>query len=240
MTLTQIYNVLKKLRAGEKLDAQDEAIKTKGLVLILRELRDKLDALVAEAYGWPQEIPDEEILATAVALNAERAAEESAASSAGCGRTISGEERAFRPNPRKRRRKSSSRRRSSSRPRRCKNLFPIERGRALGVAPCGARGGARAARRQRDCRHLPPGRARARRDRPHSQCLGARSANFTQATARPSRSAAAPEPFSPGRRRCPREGGTDEGAAEETSPSSGAARHLLPQGEKEWTGLGFG
>lgn len=76
LTLTQIYNVLEKLRAGAKLDAQDEAIKTKGLVLILKELHEKLDALAAVAYGWPQDLSDDEILAKLVALNAERSAEE--------------------------------------------------------------------------------------------------------------------------------------------------------------------
>ena len=76
LTLTQIYNVLEKLRRGEPLDAADEAIKDKGLVLIVKELHDKLDALVAEAYGWPADLGDEEILARLVALNGERAAEE--------------------------------------------------------------------------------------------------------------------------------------------------------------------
>jgi len=39
-------------------------------------LHDKLDRLVAEAYGWPETLSDEEILARLVKLNAERAAEE--------------------------------------------------------------------------------------------------------------------------------------------------------------------
>jgi hypothetical protein len=76
LTLTQIYNVLEKLRGGAALDADGEAIKTEGLVLILRELHDKLDSLVAEAYGWPATLSDDGILAKLVALNAERAAEE--------------------------------------------------------------------------------------------------------------------------------------------------------------------
>ena len=76
LTLTQLYNVLEKLRAGAPLDAEDEAIKTKGLVLILREWHDKLDQLVAEAYGWPTNLSDDEILAKLVGVNAERAAEE--------------------------------------------------------------------------------------------------------------------------------------------------------------------
>jgi hypothetical protein len=76
LTLTQIYNVREKLRAGEPLNEGEDAIKSKGLVLIVNELHDKIDALVAEAYGWPTDLSDEAILSRLVALNAERAAEE--------------------------------------------------------------------------------------------------------------------------------------------------------------------
>jgi hypothetical protein len=76
LTLTQLYNVLEKIRASEKLDTQDEAIKTNGLVLILKEHHDKIDAMVVEAYGWPENLSEDEILAKLVVLNAERAAEE--------------------------------------------------------------------------------------------------------------------------------------------------------------------
>jgi hypothetical protein len=76
LTLTQLYNVLEKLRAGAKLDARDEAIKTNGLVLILEEHHEKLDTRVAETYGWPENLSDNEILGKLVALNAGRAAEE--------------------------------------------------------------------------------------------------------------------------------------------------------------------
>jgi hypothetical protein len=55
---------------------EDERIKNEGLVLILKELHDKLDALVFEAYGWPATLTDEEILQQLVALNKERALEE--------------------------------------------------------------------------------------------------------------------------------------------------------------------
>lgn len=68
--------MLEKLHAGEALNESEEATKTEGLVLIVKELHDRLDALVAEAYGWPTELSDEDILARLVALNAERAAEE--------------------------------------------------------------------------------------------------------------------------------------------------------------------
>jgi hypothetical protein len=45
-------------------------------VLILKELHDKLDGAVAAAYGWPVSLTDDDILAQLVALNKERAAEE--------------------------------------------------------------------------------------------------------------------------------------------------------------------
>ena len=76
LTLTQMYNVLEKLKAGEALDDDDERIKAQGLVLILKELHDKLDALVFEAYGWPATLTDEEILERLVALNKKRSLEE--------------------------------------------------------------------------------------------------------------------------------------------------------------------
>lgn len=47
-----------------------------GLVSVLRQLHDDLDAAVAEVYGWPSDLPDDEILVRLVALNAERAREE--------------------------------------------------------------------------------------------------------------------------------------------------------------------
>jgi hypothetical protein len=76
LTLTQIYNVLEKIRAGESLDKVEEAIKTNGLVLVVMELHDEIDRLVAEAYDWPTDLTDEQIVARLVALNAERINEE--------------------------------------------------------------------------------------------------------------------------------------------------------------------
>jgi hypothetical protein len=79
LTLTGLYNVLEKLRAGTKpdeLDVDDRRTFDDGLVLILKELHDKLDIAVADAYGWPADLSDDDILARLVALNEERAAEE--------------------------------------------------------------------------------------------------------------------------------------------------------------------
>lgn len=47
-----------------------------GLVGVLKDLHDQIDAAVAEAYGWPADLEEEEILTRLVALNHERAAEE--------------------------------------------------------------------------------------------------------------------------------------------------------------------
>ena len=44
---------------------------------VLKQNHDDPDRAVSEAYGWPADLSDEEILKRLVALNAERAAEES-------------------------------------------------------------------------------------------------------------------------------------------------------------------
>jgi hypothetical protein len=75
-TITDMYNVLEKLRKNEELTPWDRLIHEQGLVSVLRQIHDDLDAAVADAYGWPADFPDEEILRRLVALNAERAEEE--------------------------------------------------------------------------------------------------------------------------------------------------------------------
>ncbi|WP_425090761.1 class I SAM-dependent DNA methyltransferase [Tropicimonas sp. S265A] len=76
LTLTQMYNVLEKLRAGETIEGKDREIYDQGLIGILKDLHDQTDAAVAEAYGWPVDLNDEDILFRLVALNKERAEEE--------------------------------------------------------------------------------------------------------------------------------------------------------------------
>jgi hypothetical protein len=98
LTLTGMYNVLEKLRAGEELIAKDKIIHEHGLASILGELHDDLDRAVFEAYGWSDladklvgrpgattPLPDkpaeqakaeEELLMRLVALNKRRAQEE--------------------------------------------------------------------------------------------------------------------------------------------------------------------
>lgn len=100
LTLTGMYNVLEKLRSGEALSAKERVIHEQGLVSVLRQIHDELDAAVLAAYGWSDLLPtlriahgndappagqsrdeakrafDEAVLKRLVALNAERAAEE--------------------------------------------------------------------------------------------------------------------------------------------------------------------
>lgn len=100
LTLTGMYNVLEKLRSGEALSAKERVIHEQGLVLVLRQIHDELDAAVLDAYGWSDLLPllriahgndapaegqtrdeakrafEDAVLERLVALNAERAAEE--------------------------------------------------------------------------------------------------------------------------------------------------------------------
>lgn len=81
LTLTGIYNVLAKLRSGEALTAKDKATHEMGLVAVLRQLHDELDAAVLAAYGWSDlqsgsALATDTLLERLVALNHERASEE--------------------------------------------------------------------------------------------------------------------------------------------------------------------
>ncbi|MCX6926490.1 MAG: hypothetical protein NT154_25265, partial [Verrucomicrobia bacterium] len=58
------------------LSEKEKHIHDAGLVSVLRQLHDDLDAAVFTAYGWPPTLTDAEILERLVALNAERANEE--------------------------------------------------------------------------------------------------------------------------------------------------------------------
>jgi hypothetical protein len=79
LTLTGLYNVLSRLRAGTPPDAlspEERVILDDGLVLLLKDFHERIDAAVADAYGWPVDLPEEEILSRLIALNRKRAAEE--------------------------------------------------------------------------------------------------------------------------------------------------------------------
>ncbi len=76
LTITGMYNILEKLRSGAELTEKEKVIHQQGLVSVLKQIHDDLDAAVFDAYGWPHDLPSEQILEKLVALNAERAEEE--------------------------------------------------------------------------------------------------------------------------------------------------------------------
>ena len=76
LTLTAMYNVQARLRDGEELTNKERAINDQGLCTVLRQIHDDLDQAVFDAYGWPANLNDQEILAHLVALNETRAREE--------------------------------------------------------------------------------------------------------------------------------------------------------------------
>ncbi|MBD2542891.1 class I SAM-dependent DNA methyltransferase [Planktothricoides raciborskii] len=90
ITITGMYNLLEKLRAGEPFTDQDREYNSKALVSTLKQIHDDLDRAVFAAYGWDDLIPlweqsqnhnpkeelENQILDRLVALNAERAEEE--------------------------------------------------------------------------------------------------------------------------------------------------------------------
>jgi Fe2+ or Zn2+ uptake regulation protein len=76
LTLTKLYNVLEALKEGRPLTDVERDMHDRGLVTLIRQHHDTIDALVAEAYAWPVDLADEEILTRLVALNKARAAEE--------------------------------------------------------------------------------------------------------------------------------------------------------------------
>jgi hypothetical protein len=76
LTLTGLYNVLEALKAGRALTDKERDVHDRGLVTLIRQHHDAIDAAVAEAYGWPADLSDEDILTRLVALNRTRADEE--------------------------------------------------------------------------------------------------------------------------------------------------------------------
>lgn len=80
LTLTKLYNVLDALKSGRALTDGERDMHDRGLVTLIRQHHDAIDAMVARAYGWTDwadgALPDDVILTRLVALNKDRAAEE--------------------------------------------------------------------------------------------------------------------------------------------------------------------
>lgn len=78
LTMTEIYNLRDKQRAGQLADPMEVERAAAARVGIINRLHEQIDAEVAAAYGWPVDLPPAEVVARLVALNAERAGEEKA------------------------------------------------------------------------------------------------------------------------------------------------------------------
>ena len=76
VTMTDLYNWLEKLRAGEPFAKKEPQFNPRALVTPLKHIHDELNAAVLDAYGWPPTLSNEAILERLVTLNAERAEEE--------------------------------------------------------------------------------------------------------------------------------------------------------------------
>ena len=78
VTMTTLYNVIAKLRAGEHLTAKERTVHEVAACGVLADLHDALDRAVAEAYGWSWPEPTALILERLVALHDRRGEEEAA------------------------------------------------------------------------------------------------------------------------------------------------------------------
>jgi len=78
VTLTGMYNLLAKHRRKEPFSEKERKVHAFVGTDELMRLHDELDRAVLDAYGWPHDIDDEELLSRLVDLNAERAEEEKA------------------------------------------------------------------------------------------------------------------------------------------------------------------
>jgi hypothetical protein len=76
VTMTDMYNVVAKLRSGAILTPAELVVHELAACGVLRDLHDELDSLVAEAYQWPWPIERDAVLERLVALHAQRLSEE--------------------------------------------------------------------------------------------------------------------------------------------------------------------
>jgi hypothetical protein len=76
LTLTALYNALEFTKGGKPLSTKNRDVLNRGHVLILKELHERLDVVVMQAYQWPADLNDEQIIERLVGLNQLRAAEE--------------------------------------------------------------------------------------------------------------------------------------------------------------------
>lgn len=73
LTITRMYNVVEQIKTGTPHGKRELADRRAGRCLRLAGIHQELDALVADAYGWPWPMESEEILERLVKLHDERA-----------------------------------------------------------------------------------------------------------------------------------------------------------------------
>ena len=76
LTLTALYNALELTKEGKPLSTKNRDVLDRGHVLILKELHERLDDAVVQAYQWPADLTDEQVIERLVDLNQLRVAEE--------------------------------------------------------------------------------------------------------------------------------------------------------------------
>ena len=76
LTMTDMYNVRDKFRAKAKLSETEKSIYNWGMVSILDDIHNKIDEVVARAYGWSSSLSETEIITNLVQLNQQRKIDE--------------------------------------------------------------------------------------------------------------------------------------------------------------------
>jgi len=78
VTMTGIYNVIEKVKAGTSLSAKERLVHRDAASETIRSMHEELDHLVSQAYGWSWPEPPALILERLVALHDQRVEEEQA------------------------------------------------------------------------------------------------------------------------------------------------------------------
>lgn len=76
LTLTGLYNLLALSREGASFTARQRDAARRGRIVVLRDLHAEIDLLTAQAYQWPAQRSDEEVVAALAGLNRARMLEE--------------------------------------------------------------------------------------------------------------------------------------------------------------------
>jgi len=66
----------KKKKIGGVIEPKERDLAERGCVSLIRDHHEIIDAAVAEAYGWPLELSDQEKLQNLILLNKDRIKEE--------------------------------------------------------------------------------------------------------------------------------------------------------------------